>query len=148
MALPGFADRYRCSPAQTQPRVTHCEAVPPRDHATVTAPLLVSADGLRATLASRDNITGNAIATDPTGAERRRRSRERERLGIRLVTVPLGHEHCETLAAWGLVAAGEKNPERIAVAVKLLIDGLGAGVVDISIDALEAYLRAVVDEAA
>ncbi len=88
------------------------------------------------------------MATDPTGAERRRRSRERERLGIRLVTVPLGHEHCETLAAWGLVAAGEKNPERIAVAVKLLIDGLGAGVVDISVDALEAYLRAVVDEAA
>ncbi len=116
--------------------------------ALLRGPIPPHPDGLRPTLASRDNITGNAIATDPTGAERRRRSRERERLGIRLVTVPLGHEHCETLAAWGLIAAGEKNPERIAAAVKLLIDGLGAGVVDIDIDAFMAYLRAVVDEAA
>ena len=82
------------------------------------------------------------MATDTTGAERRRRSRERERLGIRLVTVPLGPEHCETLASWGLIDAGEKNPDRIATAVEILIEGLGAGVVDIDIDALEAYLRA------
>ncbi len=89
------------------------------------------------------------MAIDKTGAERRRRSRERERLGIRLVTVPLGPEHCETLAAWGLIDAGEKNPKRIAAAVKILIDGLGAGVVDINIDALEAYLRAhIADPAA
>ncbi len=82
------------------------------------------------------------MATDRTATERRRRSRERERLGIRLVTVPLGPEHHETLAAWGLIAAGEEKPESIAAAVKILIDGLGAGVVDIDIDALEAYLRA------
>ncbi len=88
------------------------------------------------------------MATDPTGAERRRRSRERERLGIRLVTVPLGPEHRETLAAWGLIAAGEKNPERIAAAVKVLIDGLGAGVVHINIDAFMAHLRAHIAEPA
>ncbi len=88
------------------------------------------------------------MATDPTSAERRRRSRERERLGIRLVTVTLGPEHCETLAAWGLIAAGEKKPERIAAAVEILIDGLGAGVVDINSDALEAYLRAHIAEPA
>ena len=88
------------------------------------------------------------MANDPTAAERRRRSRERERLGIRLVTVTLGPEHCEALAAWGLIAAGEKNPERIAAAVKILIDGLGAGVVDIDIDAFMAHLRAHIAEPA
>ncbi len=88
------------------------------------------------------------MAADPTGAARRRSSRERERLGIRLVTVPLGPEHCETLAAWGLIAAGEKKPERIAAAVKILIDGLGAGVVDINIDAFMAHLRAHIAEPA
>ncbi len=83
-----------------------------------------------------------------SATERRRRSRERERLGIRLVTVTLGPEHCETLAAWGLIAAGEKKPERIAAAVEILIDGLGTGIVDIDINALEAYLRARIAEPA
>ena len=62
--------------------------------------------------------------------------------------MPLGPEHCEALAAWGLIAAGEKNPERIAAAVKILIDGLGAGVVDIDIDAFMAHLRAHIAEPA
>ncbi len=88
------------------------------------------------------------MATDPTSAERRRRSRERERLGIRLVTVPLGPEHCDALAAWGLIAAGEKNPERIAAAVKILIGGLAAGAVKIDFNALMAYLRGDIAEPA
>ena len=88
------------------------------------------------------------MTADPTATARRRRSRARERLGIRLVTVPLGPEHCEALAAWGLIAAGEKNPERIAVAVEILIDGLGTGIVDIDINALEAYPRARIAEPA
>jgi len=88
------------------------------------------------------------MATDTTGAERRRRSRERERLGIRLVTVPLGPEHCEALAAWGLIAAGEMKPERIAAAVQVLIGGLGAGVVRIDFDAFMAHLRAHIAAAA
>ena len=83
------------------------------------------------------------MATDTTAAERSRRRRQRERLGIRLVTVPLGPEHCEALASWGLIRVGEKNPDRIATAVEILIEGLAAGAVEINIDALEAYLRAV-----
>ena len=89
------------------------------------------------------------MATDPTDAERRRRSRERERLGIRLVTVTLGPEHIASLADWGLIdKANTRDRERLAVAVELLIGGLSAGAVEINIDALEAQLRAVVDEAA
>ncbi len=89
------------------------------------------------------------MATGPTGAERRRRSRERERLGIRLVTVTLGPEHIASLADWGLIdKANTRDSERIGTAVKILIGGLSAGAVEISIDALEAYLRPVVDEAA
>ena len=89
------------------------------------------------------------MATDPTGAERRRRSRERERLGIRLVTVTLGPEHIASLADWGLIdKANTRDSERIAAAVKILIGGLAAGAVEISIDAFMAHLRAVVDEAA
>ncbi len=89
------------------------------------------------------------MATGPTGAERRRRSRERERLGIRLVTVTLGPEHIASLADWGLIdKANTRDSERIAAAVKILIGGLAAGAVEISIDAFMAHLRAVVDEAA
>ena len=81
------------------------------------------------------------MATYPTSAERKRRSRERERLGIRLVAVSLGPQHCEALAAWGLMAAGEKKPERIAAAVTILIGALAAGVVNIDFDAFMAHLR-------
>ena len=74
--------------------------------------------------------------------ERARRSRERERLGVRLVRVPLGPEHCEVLMSLGLIhKANMRDRERLALAVELLIGAIGAGAVNINFDAFIAHIR-------
>ncbi len=88
--------------------------------------------------------------SDPTAAQRARRRRERERLGVRLVTLELEPEHLAALADWGLIqSADTRDRARLTLAVELLIGGLAARAVHIDFDAFKAHLRAhIADPAA
>ncbi len=86
---------------------------------------------------------------DPTAAQRAQRRRERQRLGVRLVTLELEPEHLAALADWGLIqSADTRDRARLTLAVELLIGGLAAGAVRIDFDAFMAHLRAHIAEPA
>ncbi len=60
--------------------------------------------------------------SDPTAAQRAQRRRERQRLGIRLITVELVPEHIAALVDWGLIDSADTRDR-----VHLLADDVGSG---------------------